>query len=279
MLEDFIALQEAGRNPQLMVGPWTHMSNGLLSAGIGEALGWLRWHLLGDRRLLNEARVRVRVGGSRRWRELDAWPPPAELRRFHLQPDRGLAAEPPPSCEPDGYRYDPSSPTPSVGGPGLLADKPVVDNAELEARADVLTYTTEPLVEELEVIGPVSVEVWVRSSLEHFDLFARVCDVDLDGVSRNVCDALERALPDTHPTEADDCVRMSFELWPTAHRFAAGHRLRLQLSSGAHPRYARNPGTGVDPAVATRLVASEQWILHDPEHPSALLLPCFHSRD
>ena len=67
--------------------------------------------------------------------------------------------------------------------------------------------------------------------------------------------------------------RSSFNLWPIGHRFAAGHRIRLQVSSGAHPRYARNPGTGEDRATATETRAVEIELLHDREHPSALVLP------
>jgi uncharacterized protein len=63
------------------------------------------------------------------------------------------------------------------------------------------------------------------------------------------------------------------DLWPTAHRFAAGHRIRLQVSSGAHPRFARNPGTGEPLATATTLQVAEQTVHHDPDHPSAVLLP------
>ena len=65
---------------------------------------------------------------------------------------------------------------------------------------------------------------------------------------------------------------MRFELWPAAHWFAAGHRIRVQVSSGAHPRYARNPGTGEDPARASHLVTSDQEVLHDPERPSSVTL-------
>jgi putative CocE/NonD family hydrolase len=100
----------------------------------------------------------------------------------------------------------------------------------------------------------------------------RVCDVEPDGTSRNVCDALVRLTPDEPARDADGVAAVRFELWPTAHRFAAGHRIRVQVSSGAHPRYARNPGTGEDPARATRLVASDQEVLHDPDHPSSVTL-------
>ena len=61
--------------------------------------------------------------------------------------------------------------------------------------------------------------------------------------------------------------------WPAAHRFRRGHRLRLQVSSGAHPRYARNTGSGEPLATATTLLRADQQVHHDPEHPSAVILP------
>jgi putative CocE/NonD family hydrolase len=275
MLEDHATLVAAGRAPQLVVGPWTHTSPGLLVVTMREALGWLRAHLLGDRRLSSDAPVRVLVGGAaREWRELPAWPPPeARPLRLHLHGGGGLGPAEPGDSPPDRYRYDPASPTPAFGGPVLLERAPVVDNRPLEARADVLTYTSEPLEADLDVIGPVTVELHARSSLDYFDLFARVCDVHPSGLSLNVCDALARVAPAGSAEQgADGVIRVSFELWPTAHRFAPGHRVRLQVSSGAHPRYARNPGTGEDPATASRLVASDQELFHDPSHASVLTL-------
>jgi len=149
----------------------------------------------------------------------------------------------------------------------------VVDNRPLEARSDVLTCTTAPLREPLEAIDPVRVELFARASSPHFDLFARVCDVDHHGTSWNVCDALARAAPGRSPQAADDSVCVVFELWPIGHRFAAGHRVRLQVSSGAHPRHARNPGTGEDPITATAVRAVAVEVLHDARHASVLFLP------
>jgi putative CocE/NonD family hydrolase len=282
MLADFAALQAAGRRAQLVVGPWTHTAPGAFAVSLSEGLAWLRAHLLDDTRMLSDAPVRVHVGGEGGggWRALAAWPPPATALRLHLRAGGRLTAEPPDAtaaatgdAAPDRFRYDPAVPTPSLGGPVLLERAPVVDNAVLEARDDVLTYTTPPLEAALEAIGPVEVELHVRSSREHFDVFARVCDVDAAGISRNVCDALERVAPGSHERGADGVVRVAFALWPTAHRFAAGHAVRLQVSAGAHPRYARNPGTGEDPATATRLVVADQEVLHDVARPSALVLP------
>jgi hypothetical protein len=149
----------------------------------------------------------------------------------------------------------------------------VLDNRELEQRADVLTFSTEPLAAAAEAIGPVRVELWVRAGSDYFDLFARVCDVDSQGVSLNVCDALASVTPARFQRGDDGAWPVAFNLWPMGHRFAAGHRIRLQVSSGAHPRYARNPGTGEDRSAATQLQAVEIELLHGVEHPSALVLP------
>jgi len=141
-----------------------------------------------------------------------------------------------------------------------------VDNGKLEARPDVLTYTTGPLDADTEVIGEVSAEIWFRSSLPHADVFVRLCDVDERGRSTNVCDGLVSL------TGADRVTRATVTLWPTAHRFKRGHRIRAQVSSGAFPRYARNPGS--EPrAAATTLRPADQAVHHDPEHPSAIILP------
>ena len=125
-----------------------------------------------------------------------------------------------------------------------------------------------PLTQAVEAIGVARAELYVRCSAPYFDVFARVCDVDAGGVSRNVCDALMRVAPELYEQAADGSWQLRFDLWPMGHRFAAGHRIRLQVSSGAHPRYARNPGTGEDPATATELRAVDVELLHGPAHPS-----------
>jgi putative CocE/NonD family hydrolase len=278
MLEDYAALRDAGRPTQLIIGPWAHTSPGLTRATLRDGLAWMRAHLLGDRRMLRPESVRVLVTGERSgggWRDLPSWPPPGTGERRLWLAGNGRLHDAPPGTEggSDGYRYDPENPTPSVGGPVLLERAPVIDNRPLESRADVVTYTSEPLPAAVEAIGPVSVEVWLRTSSPYFDVFARVCDVDESGASWNVTDALARVTPEQYPRGEDGVSRVAFSLWPIAHRFAARHRIRLQLSSGAHPRYARNPGTGEDPTTATALQAVDIELQHGSEHPSSLALP------
>ena len=291
MLEDFTRAAGGGtQRRSCVVGPWAHTAPGMLAAGMREGLAWLRSGLLGDDRLVRRATVRVLVTGERTgggWRELPSWPPPGTGERELWLADDGRLQEAPPAgttAGGDRYRYDPADPTPSLGGPILLAREPVVDNRPLEARDDVLTYTTTPLAVTLEAIGPVRVELWVGASSPNFDVFARVCDVNSTGASYNVCDALTRVSPGRFEPAADGTWRVAFDLWPIGHRFAAGHRIRLQVSSGAHPRFARNPGTGEDLATATATAARRIEVLHDDGAPvevdpasrrgRAALVPC-----
>ncbi|WP_433608628.1 CocE/NonD family hydrolase [Dactylosporangium sp. CA-139114] len=149
----------------------------------------------------------------------------------------------------DSFVYDPKDPTPALGGPrlvGKIAGRR--DNRPLEARPDVLTFTSAPLAEPLDVVGPVSADIMVRATTAerdgdvpapYFDVFVRLCEVDEQGRSWNICDGLARAAAGRDPS-----APVHVELWPTAHRFAAGRRIRIQVSGGAHPRFSRNPGTG-----------------------------------
>jgi putative CocE/NonD family hydrolase len=271
-LRDYAALVAAGRQPYLTVGPWTHTAPAISRTALPEALAWFRAHLLGDRSLLRQAPVRVFVLGAG-WRDLPGWPPSGVApQRWHLQPCGGLGREVPPESDPDRYRYDPAHPTPNVAGAGMGRSTGPKDNRKLESRPDVLCYTTTPLERDLEVMGPVGVELFVDSSLPHTDFFARLCDVHPSGRSVNVSDALLRIVPGSPAREEDGGLRVVIDLWPTACRFRRGHRLRLQVSSGAHPRWARNPGSGEPLATATTLRVAEQSVYHDLAHPSALIL-------
>ncbi|MDP4510190.1 CocE/NonD family hydrolase [Nonomuraea turcica] len=185
--------------------------------------------------------------------------------------DFGLAhakgEQPPGVSGPDRYQYDPVDPTPAVGGVRMTGTTGRVDNTALETRLDVLTYTTSALEHDLEVIGEVSAEIYFRSSRPYADVFVRLCDVDPRGRSYNICDGLLSL------TSADQIRAAQVRLWPTAYLFKRGHRIRIQVSSGAFPRFARNPGTGRPRATAATLLTAHQEVYHDPEHPSAVILP------
>lgn len=274
LLRDYATLRAAGQNPYLLIGPWTHAAMPGMAAGVRESLAWFRAHVMGDRTALRKSPVRLFIMGANQWREFSEWPPnAARPERWYLQPGSGLAPTTPPESEPDHYRYDPASPTPARGGTALSgANAGPKDNRPLEARADVLVYTSAVLERDMEVIGPVTADLYVRSSLAHADFFARVCNVSPSGKSTNICDNILRVAPGDPAPESDGSIRLTIELWPTAHCFRRGHRLRVHVSSGAHPRFARNHGTGEPRPTATKLQAADQTVYHDPAHPSAVIL-------
>ena len=271
-LADYSRLRRAGRHPYLTIGPWTHTHLAMFPFLLRESIIWFRAHLLGDRSGLRESPVRVFVMGANQWRDFPEWPPTYQAQRWHLQKSGGLSLSTPAESEPDRYRYDPADPTPAVGGSSLSQNSGPKDNRTLEARPDVLIYTTAPLDRNVEVIGPIKAELYVTSSLEHTDFFARLCDVDSSGRSVNVSDGLLRLVPGRPAPEPDGCLKVEIDLWPTAHRFLSGHRIRLQVSSGAHPRFACNPGSGEPLATAVTLKTANQTVYHDLAHPSAIIL-------
>ncbi len=274
-LKDYQVLRAAGKQPYLLVGPWTHIAFNQSPMPVQESLAWLDTHVQGKPGRLHEAPVRLYVMGENTWRDFTDWPPPARRERWHLQPGGTLAPTTPLASEPDTYRYDPTDPTPAVGGNSLGTSKHMgpQDNRALEARPDVLVYTSAELVHDLVVIGPVTADLYVRSSLQHTDFFARLCVVEASGKSINLCDGVLRLTPGSVPPEPDGSLHLSIEVWPTAYHFRKGQRIRVQVSSGAHPRFARNLGSGEPLATGTKLCVADQTIYHDPAHLSAILLP------
>ncbi len=273
-LRDHAALRAAGRTPRLVIGPWTHASVELHTAATRYGIEFFQAITRGEPAPTG---VRVHVGGTGQWHDLPDWPPHQQSQPWYLHAGGGLSTAPPAGPGgpggPSRYRYDPADPTPSPGGPLLTKEAGVVDNRPVEARADVLVHTSEVLAADVEAIGPVHATVHISSTVEYFDVFVRVCDVLPSGRSENVCDGLVRVSPGLFPPDADGVRAVAVELWPTAYRWRAGHRIRVQLAGAAHPRYARHTGTGEPLSTATTLVASDHEVFHDPARASALHLP------
>jgi putative CocE/NonD family hydrolase len=260
LVQDCQRLIASGTPVRLVLGPWEHltMDNDLSDR---ETLAWLDEHLRG--RPGEAPRVRYCIQPSAGWRDATRWPPEPTPATFHLGTG-GRLTENADDDGPDLFVYDPADPTLALGG-AAIAPPPVSggrDQAERESRPDVLVYSTDPLPDDVLVIGSPTAEIHLQSSAVSTDVFVRLCDVGADGTSWNVTDGFLRLRP-------DGVVTVAVELAPTAYRFAAGHRIRLQVSSGAHPVYARNPGTGEALADATTLVAATQQILHR----STIMLP------
>ena len=212
--------------------------------------------------------------GSKKWVDLRAWPPPTTATEWFLRSEERLSIDRP--SEKSGhssYRYDPLDPTPSVGG-AVRVNGGAKDNRKLEARSDVLTFTSEPMPHEVTIMGSVVAELHVCSSLENTDFYVRLCDVSrYRKKSINICDGIVRFAPSALQGDTKGIRRIVIEMSPTAHCFKVGHRIRLQVSSGAHPRHVRNLGTGEPIATGTVMRSADQQVFHNTSHPSKVILP------
>ena len=202
-----------------------------------------------------------------------ATPPGSREHKLYLQPGGGLDSSVPngPST-PSTFTYDPSDPTPSMHGPRLFGAAKRPDMTVLQRRADVLSFSTHPLDTDLEAIGPIRVQLHVRSTLNHTDFYVCVCDVDRAGRVLHVVDGYLRLRPGRPTADYESVKSIVLKCWPTAYVFSAGHRVRLLVASGAHPRYARNLGTGESLGAGVHMLVANQEVLHESTHPSALFL-------
>jgi uncharacterized protein len=230
--------------------------------------------------------------GKNEWREADTWPPAgAQSTSFYLHSQgkansvlgNGTISKQAPGAEAsDKFVYDPSNPVPTIGG-RLCCDSEHLepgarDQRPNEARPDVLVYSTPPLAHDLNVTGPVHVELYASSTAVDTDFTAMLVDVSPDGFARNITGGIIRARyrnSTEHPEfiTPGQIYKFSIDLWATSNVFLAGHRLRLELSSSDFPRFDRNLNTGESPETGTRWVKATNTIYHDAAHPSALVLP------
>jgi putative CocE/NonD family hydrolase len=302
-LDHFSAMRKLGRPTRLLIGPWSHSeyrsSVGELNFGFASQMAFinlqydidrlqLRWfdHWLKgiDTGMLAEPPIKLFVMGANVWRDEQEWPlARAVPTRFYLHASGGLTTQAPDSEEPDRFAYDPANPVPTHGGALLMTPEFPGGPREqrlVEARPDVLVYTTDVLDHDVEVTGPISVELWACSSAPDTDFVARLVDVYPDGRAYNLTDGILRAryrfgAESEQMLTPNQPERLLIDLWATSNVFKAGHRIRLQVTSSNFPRWDRNPNTGH--AFGTDgvedLVVAQQTILHDADHPSHVVLP------
>jgi uncharacterized protein len=300
----FQAMRALGRPAKLLIGPWIHGRTtnpiGELNFGAGAQsasidmrtdLGsvQLRWfdHWLKERDsgMLEEPPISIFVMGANVWRDEWQWPLARAVPTPWYLHEHGTLSPAAPGAEPpDHYRYDPEDPVPTVGGATLILTPEYPagprDQRNIEARPDVLTYTSEPLHHDLEVTGPITVSLWAISSAQDTDFVARLTDVAPDGRSFNLTDGIVRARyrnwaggEPASPIEPGRAYAYQIDLWATSNVFRAGHRIRVQVTSSSFPRWDRNPNTGRPFAGDAALAVAYQTILHDSEHPSHIMLP------
>jgi putative CocE/NonD family hydrolase len=275
------------------MGPWTHTNQQHVvgdenfgfaanSAFMGMRgrlhdmqLDWFQ-RAIGDGEALEPGtgKVLLFVMGVNQWREEAEWPLSRAVDTdFHLRADGHLTPEPPSAAEqPEEFTYDPMDPVPTTGGALLLSDEfraGPLDQTVVEARDDVLVFTTEPLAEDLEVTGRVRAVLFAATDGVSTDGVARLCDVDENGVSRNITDGIVRVRAATPGEPAEHIV----DLWSTSIVFRAGHRIRVQVTSSNFPRWDRNLNTGEPVTEGTTIRVAQQRLYHDRKRPSRIILP------
>jgi hypothetical protein len=307
-LEAYAALRKAGGIGRILIGPWPHsMSYKFDGVDFGPdsqipiralQMEWFdRWLMGKDAPPMAGPPVKIFVMGSNRWREEREWPPAAaRARSFYLGSggrantlagDGALVESPARRNAPDQFSFDPRDPAPTLGGavccnPRVFPWGPF-DQRPVERRKDVLVYTTKPLKEALEVVGPVKVTLYASTSARDTDFTAKLVDVLPNGYARNLTDGILRlryrnSLEKPEPSSPGAIYRIAIDAGVTGNVFLKGHRIRVEVSSSNFPRFDRNPNTGGKIADETRLLKATQTVYHDRSHPSQLALMVMPSK-
>ncbi len=241
--------------------------------------------------LATEKPVKVFTMGANEYRTLDDWPPPQAVptkyflhsagKANSLRGNGSLTASAPKVEPSDTYVYDPVNPVPTFGGP-LCCDEEHMepgprDQRSVENRDDVLVYTTAPFANDFEVTGPVTANLFVKSSAVDTDFTAKLVDVAPDGFAQDLTEGILRMRYRVSPEHTTlmnpgQIYEISLDLWATSNVFLRSHSLRLEIASSNFPRFDRNPNTGAETRTARTSVTASNTILHDAQHPSALVL-------
>jgi putative CocE/NonD family hydrolase len=295
--------EHARKNVKLIVGPWAHdpefkqkvgeIDFGIRSSGgaadpNGALLRWFDYWLKGkENGIMDEPPVRLFIMGDNVWRNENEWPlARTQYTNYYLHSggkangsggDGLLSPELAANEPPDTFDYDPLNPVPSLGG-RLLGEAGALDQGEIERRKDVLVYSTQPLVSDVEVTGLLTMKLHAQSSAPDTDFTAKLVDVWPNGKAFIVADGIVRARyrnSDKTPSfiEPDKSYEYTIDLVATSNVFKAGHRIRLEVSSSNFPKYDRNPNTGHAIGVDAETQVATQKIFHDSKRPSHVVLP------
>ena len=298
------ANEDAKRGQRLLVAIGGHAGSGrkIGDVDFGDAadlniddliLAWYEYLLKGvQNEFATNKPVKLFVMGTNEWRSEEDWPlARAVATKFYLHSsgkanslrgDGSLSTTAPRSESPDQYVYDPANPVPTAGGP-LCCDSQHLapgprDQRPVEDRDDVLVYSTPPLTKDLEITGPLSLEIFVKSSAVDTDFTGKLVDVGPNGFAQNLTEGIIRARYRDSQEKPElmnpgQLYKLKIDLWATSNVFRKGHILRLEVSSSNFPRFDRNLNSGFEQNVSLQTVPARNSIYHDDQHPSALIVP------
>ena len=216
------------------------------------------------------------------WRTCDAWPPKCDLTSYFLHAGNKLSTDAPKSAvgsseSADTFVYDPRDPVPTVGGNNLMLPLGPMDQREVSSRADVLKFETQPLAEALEIVGPVTAELFVSTDAEDTDFTAKLVDVYPDGYQALVLDQAFRlrfreGFNRMVRSEQGKIYPIKINLWSTALAFNRGHKIALHVSSSNAPRFEPHSNTWEPVASYDLAVKAKNTVHHSAEQASRVLL-------
>jgi hypothetical protein len=252
--------------------------------------GWFDHFLKGeDNQILQKTpRVLYYTMGMNKWQKADTWPPagsrPMTLflasggKANSLKGDGALGAAAPGTDSPDGFAYDPMNPVPSFGGNVCCTGNAVTggafDQRKMEERSDILVYTSEPLKEGTEASGPIEASLYVSSDAKDTDITVKLIDVYPDGTAYNLDETIQRLRYregyDKPPAwmEAGKVYKVTLQPMTTSNYFAAGHRIRIEVTSSNFPRFDRNMNTGGNNYDEAKGVVAHNAVHHSRQYPS-----------
>src|SRR5262249_17425538 len=231
---------------------------------------------------------RLEHGGE--WRSAAEWPlPRTSWTRLYLQADQSLTTAPPHAASAAlDYAFNPRDPAPTLGG-AVSSGEPVMhagafDQNVLPARSDVLVFATPPLDREIQVIGPVTVRLWIASDAPDTDFTAKLIDLyppsaDFPhGFAMNLTEGLLRVrYRDSWERPAlmlpGEVYATTIELFPSANCFCRGHRLRLDISSSNFPHFDVNPNSGEPEGGWQQPRIAHNRVFVEAARPSHVVLP------
>jgi len=301
-LINYSQMRTATHFPQkLLIGPWPHRLNttskyGSIDFGPAGLIDLFdvqrKWfdYWLKDLpvRLIREAPVTFFMMGKNEWRNERQWPPPSvRMQKFYLSSnghansvggDGRLDATMPIADRHDDFNYDPMKPVPFLTQPGWMQLGGPDDYRGVELREDVLVYSTSPLEDDLAIAGPLMVCLFAASSARDTDFTARLLDVHPDGYAMRLNDGVVRARFRSSYSEPsllvpEQVYEYHVDCWATAHVFRKDHRVRIEISSSAFPRFDPNLNTGSPIGIDVTPVIARQKIHHGSRHPSHVILP------
>jgi putative CocE/NonD family hydrolase len=228
--------------------------------------------------------------GLNKWQTSDTWPPAgARPLTFYLSSaghsnslngDGVLSASPPEADKPDSFIYDPMNPVTSYGGnvccTGDAVQGGAFDQRKMEARSDILVYTSEPFKEGTELSGPITPTLYVSSNAKDTDFTVKVIDVYPDGRAYNLDESIQRMRyregydKPLVWMEKEKVYKVTLQPLNTSNYFEAGHQLRIEVSSSNFPRFDRNLNTGGNNYDESKGVVAHNSVHHSKQYPSQI---------